>query len=291
MSASTGDGSVGLVADDQPAAAAGRAAARSGVRITVLDTVADLHAVEQLVNRTWRSEISISMLCALRKAGNFVSGAYRGDDLVGACVGFFGLAGREELHSHLAVTELRQRGTGVGWALKLNQRAWGMEHGVRRIRWTFDPLERRNAYVNLTKLSARPVEYLDNFYGEHGDGSQSPFPTDRLVLDWDLGSDQVVVAARGDARPPDLTGLSDGECVRVLERDDRDAPREARDGGQPLLLIGTPENAAHLRADAPGLALDWRLLVRHHLGRALADGAETVGFTREGFYVLRREPF
>lgn len=274
-------------ARDEAAVAAAAAAARSGVRTDVLDSVDELSAAADLINRTWPAEISVSTLRALRKVGNYVGGAYRDDVLVGACVAFFGSAGREDLHSHLAVVAPDERSSGVGWALKVSQRAWAMEHGVLRIQWTYDPLEARNAYVNLTKLSARPVEYLDNFYGDHGDGTDSVFPTDRLLVAWDLATPGVASAARGELVPTDAT-IGSLPSTTLLARDADGAPREGRDHGEPVVLIAAPEDATGMRAHDQPLALEWRMLLRHHLGQAVRSGAETIGFTRDGFYVVRR---
>jgi predicted GNAT superfamily acetyltransferase len=196
----------------------------------VLDSVSQLSAAADLINQTWPAEVSVSTLRALRKVGNYVGGAYRDGRLVAACVAFFGSAGSGDLHSHLAVVAPAERSSGIGWALKVSQRAWAMEQGVARIQWTYDPLEARNAYVNLAKLSARPVEYLDNFYGDHGDGTESVFPTDRLLVSWDLGSAPAVEAARGDRIPADPT-LSRLPAATVLARGADGAPREGRDHG------------------------------------------------------------
>jgi len=261
--------------------------ARSEVKLAVLDSVEELSEATDLFNQTWPAEVSVSTLRALRKIGNYVGGAYRDGVLVGACLAFFGSAGNEVLHSHLAVVAATQRSSGIGWALKVAQRAWALERGVTRIQWTYDPLEARNAYVNLTKLSARPLEYLENFYGEHGDGPGPAFPTDRLVVSWDLASPRVVRAAHGDwlLEDPALEALP---AATLLRRDVTGAPREGRDHGEPVLLIAAPENAAEIRASDPSLALEWRMLLRHHLGRALEAGFETISFRRDGHYVVRR---
>jgi len=227
--------------------------------MAVLDSVEELSAAADLINRTWPAEVSVSTLRALRKVGNYVGGAYRDGSLVGACVAFFGFAGHEDLHSHLAVVAAGERGSGIGWALKVSQRAWAMEHGAVRIQWTYDPLEARNAYVNLAKLAARPVEYLDNFYGDNGDGTESVFPTDRLLVSWDLGSARVVDAVRGDRVPADPTPAT-LPVATLLARDADGAPREGRDHGEPVVLIAAPEDATGLRAQDPTLALEWRML-------------------------------
>ena len=88
-------------------------------------------------------------------------------------------------------------GRSVGFALKVHQRAWCLRRGVRVIAWTYDPLIRRNAYFNLVKLGARPVEYLRNFYGAMDDAINGGTETDRLLVHWDLGSDLAAAACAG----------------------------------------------------------------------------------------------
>src|SRR5699024_8773798 len=105
-------------------------------------------------DRIWRPDpanppVTTELLRALTKAGNYVTGAYDGAELIGACVGFFGEPAGAALHSHIAGVTGAARGRHVGFALKLHQRAWALRRGVREIAWTFDPLIRRNAYFNL----------------------------------------------------------------------------------------------------------------------------------------------
>ena len=66
--------------------------------------------------------------------------------------------------------------------MKLHQRAWALARGIPVIEWTFDPLVARNAYFNIEKLAAMPVEYLTNFYGIMGDGINGEDETDRLLI-------------------------------------------------------------------------------------------------------------
>jgi predicted GNAT superfamily acetyltransferase len=97
----------------------------------------------------------------------------------------------------------------------------------------------------------------------------------------------AVAAARGDGVPADPT-LSALPAATLLARGADGAPREGRDHGEPVVLIAAPEDATGMRANDPPLALEWRMLLRHHLGQAVRSGAETIGFTRDGFYVVRR---
>ena len=175
--------------------------------------------------------------------------------------------------------------------MKLHQRAWAIERGVGVVTWTFDPLQRRNAYFNLTKLGARPVQYVENFYGDHGESpTEAPFPTDRIVVDWDISSPAVVAACAGRAAGPDQAWLRERGCQTVLEADDAGRPRTQLDSGAAVTLVGVPQDATALRRSDPGLALEWRALVKQHLADAFNDGAWITGFVKDGFYVLERSP-
>ena len=46
--------------------------------------------------------MTIELLRAFSKAGNYVAGAFDGGRLVGACVGFFHAPAEDALHSHIA---------------------------------------------------------------------------------------------------------------------------------------------------------------------------------------------
>src|SRR6478752_4811786 len=141
--------------------------------------------------------MSLELLRAFTKAGNYVGGAFDGDRLVGACVGFFHAPTEDALHSHIAGVLPGLGGRHVGFALKLHQRAWAMLRGVGEIAWTFDPLVSRNAYFNLVKLAARPTEYLPNFYGAMLDSINGDDDSDRLLVRWELRAPAVVAACAG----------------------------------------------------------------------------------------------
>ncbi|MEV4251230.1 hypothetical protein AB0J63_48570 [Streptosporangium canum] len=91
-------------------------------------------------------------MCALSHSGNYVVGAYSGEQLVGAAAGFFGAP--VSMHSHVTGA---LPGHEAGYALKLRQREWALARGLQRITWTFDPLICRDAYVNLVARHATLV--------------------------------------------------------------------------------------------------------------------------------------
>ena len=147
--------------------------------------------------------MTVELLRAFAKAGNYVGGAFEGGRLVGACVGFFHAPpGRPA--RHVAGVAPGLNGRHVGFALKLHQRAWALLRGVSEIAWTFDPLVSRNAYFNLVKLGARPAEYLPNFYGTMLDSINGDDDSDRLLVRWRLRSPHVVAASGGQQTPAKL---------------------------------------------------------------------------------------
>jgi predicted GNAT superfamily acetyltransferase len=95
------------------------------------------------------------------------------------------------LHSHMLAVRDRYRNQGLGAQLKLEQRREALARGLRRMEWTFDPLEIRNAHLNIHKLGAVVRSYYVNFYGVSSSRLQGGLPTDRLIAEWYLDSDRV----------------------------------------------------------------------------------------------------
>ncbi len=57
--------------------------------------------------------------------------------------------------------------------------------------WTFDPLEIKNAYLNIERLGAIARRYHVNQYGLTSSPLQGGLPSDRLVAEWWLKSKRV----------------------------------------------------------------------------------------------------
>ena len=101
------------------------------------------------------------------------------------------------LHSHMLAVRDHYRNRGVGAQLKLEQRREALSRGIRRMEWTFDPLEIKNAHLNIRKLGAIVRSYYVNFYGVSSSRLQGGLPTDRLVAEWYLDSDRVCRTLEG----------------------------------------------------------------------------------------------
>ena len=83
------------------------------------------------------------------------------------------------------------RNGGLGRRMKLFQREDAIARGFELIEWTFDPLEIKNAYLNLEKLGAIARRYNVNQYGITSSPLQGGLPSDRLIAEWWLKSKRV----------------------------------------------------------------------------------------------------
>jgi predicted GNAT superfamily acetyltransferase len=239
--------------------AAGTAA---GVSVRVADP-GDMNGVIGLFERTWGEGRSPdrSMLLALDYAGNPILVAMAEGKPVGATFGFLGWSGGIHLHSHMAAVVPWRRSGGVGYALKLFQRAVCLEHGITEMRWTFDPLIRRNAHFNLLKLGAEVTSFLPDFYGRLDDVINAGDRSDRFEVRWRLQSRRVLRALAGHHQPEWST----------TQRLPLDVDFE------------------HLRADDPGAAHRLRETSRTMFANALADGLRPEMNT-DNDYVFTMDP-
>jgi predicted GNAT superfamily acetyltransferase len=270
-------------------AAARVVAERAGIHVRPLHDAAEAVRAIALFDGIWRTAaadrpISTELLVALAHSGNYVAGAFAGDELVGAAAGFLAAPAGRGLHSHIAGVSAQARGRHVGLALKLDQRAWALEAGLAEITWTFDPLVRRNAAFNLRRLRARAAEYLRDFYGEMRDSVNAGDASDRLLVAWPLADDEVATACEGTTVGPSLP-----PAAPVLEvgPDGGPAPVDAAPGAR-ALAAATPVDIETMRRERPDLARAWRLALRDTLGDLMTEGAPVVGLTPEGSYVVVR---
>jgi predicted GNAT superfamily acetyltransferase len=280
---------------DTATLAAERAAAASGVQIRGLTEIPDLQQVFELYGRIWHPDptnppITTEFLRALSHAGNYVAGAYRDGEMVGACVGFYAEPAGQAMHSHVAGVVASMRGRNVGFALKVHQRAWALDRGISAITWTFDPLVCRNAYFNLAKLAARPRSYLPDFYGKMNDEINGDDDSDRLLVEWRLADPAVERACAGRHILADAAALRAGGVTVALDADDGGMPVVAGPRGPEgdTLLVRVPPDIEAMRLDAGPHARAWRAALRQVLGALLAAGAEVTGFDRAGWYVVRK---
>ncbi|MEX2502939.1 MAG: GNAT family N-acetyltransferase [Trueperaceae bacterium] len=260
------------------------------VAIRSLERIEELHGCEAIEKVVWqvddREIVPASALRALQHAGGLVAGAFDGDRMVGYVLGFLARPVGETatgLHSHLLAVLPEYRKTGLGRALKRYQRSWALERDLPWVSWTFDPLLAVNARLNLEQLGAIGVAYFADFYGTLGGVVYGSLATDRLLIRWDIGSEQVRQLADGRPRP-----LLDGPAPPV-------ALGEAEDGGPgsvrtdldaATVQVRVPASFPPLLYEAPKQAEAWRVAVREAMGHYVGRGYRAVRFL-DGSYQLR----
>jgi len=262
--------------------------------IRELVEIDDLRELAELFARVWgrpgEPPINSDILKALAYAGNYVSGAFVDDVLTGGLVGWFGGVPPHELHlhSHILGVLSGSETHGLGFELKQHQRRWCLARDVKAMEWTTDPLVRRNAYFNLTKLGAHAGVYLVNFYGEMTDGINAGEESDRLLIRWRLDSPSAEAAAAGHPPEPGLDELRRDGAVDALSVGDAGEPVASGASGR-VLLCQVPDDIVALRRTDPSLARSWRIALRSTFIGAMAAGYAVIGATRSGWYVLERQ--
>ncbi len=177
--------------------------------------------------------------------------------------------GHPYLHSHMVGVLPEYRNRGIARALKLAQREDAIARGFDLMEWTFDPLEIKNAYINITRLGAIVRRYQHDFYGPSSSPLQGGLPTDRVYAEWWLHSRRVERALHNEPQP-----------VEVMER--VDVPSEI------YTWKASPPEDAVARAAARGL----QARNAQSLEAAFARGLAALGYQRnehgDGQFLLGR---
>src|SRR3954462_12262084 len=191
----------------------------------------ELNACVALQKEVWNFSdldlIPLRMFVVSQKIGGQTIGAFHGNDLVGFTFSIPGSrAGHAYLHSHMLAVRDSFRNHGLGRKLKLAQRDDAIQQGYELLEWTFDPLEIKNAHLNLSRLGAIARRYSVNHYGHSSSPLQGGLPTDRLVAEWWLKSGRVeeVLAGNRPLQPAQIKAIEVPADVAVwktreLERD------------------------------------------------------------------------
>ena len=273
------------------------------IRIRDLKTIDDFRRVVDLEHAVWgytdsADTVTVPVFIFTVKRGATLIGAFDADDrMVGFAYAVVGMKdGRPMLWSHMTGVLPDYRG-GLGYRLKLEQRARALAQGYELIEWTFDPMQAMNAHLNFAKLGGVVEEYAENFYGESTSALHRGTPTDRLVVSWRIGEPHVVrrleqtsgLQARSheveEAPVANVTAI-DGEWRVVKSLDLSVVERR--------VWIEIPTGFTQMQQQAPERALQWRLHVRQMFQAYFAKGYRAVDFVLQrdagfGRYLLVRK--
>ncbi len=217
-----------------------------------------------------------------RKIGGQVIGAFdvkHADDPgdASSMIGFaFGLPGvktgaesrtgapESYLHSHMLAVREGYRNQSIGARLKLAQREDAIARGFERMEWTFDPVEIKNAFLNIHKLGAIVRRYEENFYGVSSSRLQGGLQTDRLVAEWWLLSPRVTEAIEGTGKGQE--GFVSKDLLQMSSTE-----------------IKVPAAIYNWKADDEQRHLAQRLQAENRLQfqKAFAAGLAVIGFSRD----------
>ena len=233
----------------------------NSIQVRELDNFQDQDFGRNIFDITWSmdagTEITPNLLQAMVHSGSYLSGAFIDNKIVGAAFAFPATNGGLHLHSHMTAVLPEFRDKGVGYALKIDQWNWAKKKNYSHLSWTFDPLVRRNAKLNIAKLGVDISDYYPNFYGAMPDALNAGDESDRLMVSW---------------------------------RTDVDAPkaRELITNPEPGdVLIEIPEDIVAIRSKNQSESMKWRRQVREQFLAAFEKNGKVIGFSANNEYVVR----
>jgi len=194
--------------------------------------------------------VPLRMFVVGEKIGGQVIGAFDQGELVGFAFAIPGLRqGHSFLYSQMLAVRQAYRNGGLGQRLKLFQRQDALARGIELMEWTFDPLEIKNAFLNVEKLGAIVRRYHTNLYGVTSSSLQGGLPTDRLVAEWWLKSKRVETLLASGVKPTFQTQASISVPAEIY---DWRAKPETRNQAQ---AVEDRNREAFFKAFAGGLAV------------------------------------
>jgi len=256
------------------------------------DRSADYHACVELQKVVWGQDFSdvtpSSVLKISQKVGSVAAGAFAPDGrILGFVWGLTGVRDGRLFHwSHMLGVHPDARDLRLGTRLKLLQRELLLPLGVEDVEWTYDPLEARNAHLNLNHLGAEPVEYIEDMYaGEMGSDLARGIGTDRFIVRWRIASDRVAAILAGNL-PEDPARFA-GTPVLDLEAAEETTPLPEA----PRVRVEIPANIQAVKTERPDEAAAWRQSTRRAIEHYFGRGYRVMAYLREGdrrFYGLER---
>lgn len=263
------------------------AAARAGVTVRPMTTLKDADTVARLIDAVWGEQVvPRELIRAFQHAGTVLYGAERDGDTIGFVLGFLGFEDGLHLHSHMLAVVPGSEDRGIGYALKLAQRAACLDHGVEQVRWTYDPLIARNARFNLAKLGAEATAFLPAFYGEMRDRLNRGDRSDRFEVRWRLTSPRVEAALAGERGEGTPVAAP---VVLAVGPKGRPAPAVGLDVSHGA-MIEIPRDHQTLKREDPPLAAAWRDAFAEAVTRCFDARLVATAFGSGAYVFLPPEP-
>jgi len=248
--------------------------------IKPIDTPDLIKQVAGVEAETWRMKpgdtVPDHVLTAVAKNGGVLLGAYDGDQLLGFTLGWLGTINPDEvipaaqqlkLVSHMTGVLDGYRDQRIGYRLKLAQRDWALNQGLDLVTWTYDPLESRNAYLNIHLLGCICKTYYRDYYGEMYDEMNQGIVSDRFRVDWLITGDQVIdrLTQNKNSNQKRISIeellLSELQLLNPARFDQGEWPSPIEKTTAPnkkQILVEIPADIQIIRQEDPELAAAWR---------------------------------
>lgn len=176
----------------------------------------------------------------------------------------------EEVLMHQVGVSPDNQQRGVGYRLMLELRRMLSAGKVKKIFWTYDPLESVNANLYIRKLGGIVTRHFADYYGETTSMLHFGLPTDRFRVEWNISDGRVEETIRLGHVP---------EMPK-----DRDAKR-----------VDIPLGIQELKKRNPGQALEWRIKTRElfdeYVEKRKLTGVDFVcdRASQKGTYVFKKK--
>ncbi|MEJ2635592.1 MAG: GNAT family N-acetyltransferase [Calditrichia bacterium] len=270
----------------------------AGVSQKIIDDVQFLHKTIWGLDELEMTPSHIYI--AARHCGGEILCAYHEGKPVGFVFGFPGIDenGNSYFYSHNLGVVKEFRNQGIGFMLKTRLRHNLLEAGYKRVKWTYEPLDSKNAYSYIRKLGAISNTYFENYYGDMRDAINRELPSDRLIMDWRIASVHVQKVVNKEFPKLSLGDIEKDALLNSLKAGGASSPEPLdRDidiaallkRGRQRFYLEIPANYHEIKKASFDLALDWRLHVREMMKRCFEQDLyiTNVIFEKQRFlYVL-----
>lgn len=277
------------------------------IGIHPIKSLSDLRRCHEIQRAVWGySDLMVfpyTILVSIQHNGGVLLGAYVDDELVGFLLGYLGMAGAKlYLFSQRMGVLPEYQGLGLGYRLKVAQREQMLRQGIDIIVWTYDPLEGKNATLNIEKLGGIVRNYARDIYGQVQNQLQTGLNTDRFLLEWHLLSDRVRDRVRGRYQRPRVEDWLSGQEIPLANSAnwDGDVPRPlAADFQieQERLIVQVPPDLQRIKRYDLDTARIWRESTRAIFETYFQRGYVITGFASSlqprlpNLYRLERKTF
>ena len=247
------------------------------IEIRTLHTIHELQLVQTLEKTVWGMEpIPIHQTATSVRNGGLMLGAFIEGELVGFSYSFAGYSdGNLYLCSHMLGVHPDYQHKGIGKKLKEAQKAAALKMGYKLLTWTYDPLESRNAYLNLSKLGGICSTYIENCYGDMDDSLNKGLPTDRFKLEWwidrrfnllDTGKAYRIPWEYAKKEMPKLANIES----HLSEIEDHD-----------IVFVPVPAFFQQMKQKDNMLVIDWRMKTRKIFQTLFSKGYVAIALEKE----------